>query len=115
MNQRRFIEDYRSTNGAIFIPAGSIATMNYDRDLDKHNSDINVDGVLYTLPRSDFVKATMRIEATQDLKIIHAAMCSMVLDNHTCQDNLSDEEWRRAEALFKELDEKLNESRLSVV
>lgn len=40
----------------------------------------------------------------EDCLILHAAMLSMVHENHSCQDNLSDAQWRRAEQLYKELE-----------
>lgn len=41
-------------------------------------------------------------------KILWAAMCSMVQDIHSPQDNLSPEEWAIAERIFQELDEVQN-------
>lgn len=45
----------------------------------------------------------------KDMYIIFAAMVSMVLGVHSVEDNLTDAQWERAEKLFKEIDEYINE------
>jgi hypothetical protein len=44
----------------------------------------------------------------EDLRVLHAAMTSMVEGIHACQDTLSEEEWERAEEIWNELNEEMN-------
>lgn len=46
-----------------------------------------------------------------DCLILHAALESMVHDCHAVQDNLTDAQWHRAEALLQEMDDYLNTTR----
>lgn len=43
-----------------------------------------------------------------DLIVLWAAMTAMGLDVHTPQDNLTPDQWRKAEVLHKRLDDEVN-------
>lgn len=45
---------------------------------------------------------------TQALKVLHAAMVALYLDVHTCQDALTDSDWRKAKDLWEALDAEFN-------
>lgn len=45
---------------------------------------------------------------TQAIKVLHAAMLSMVQDVHVCQDNLTEDDWACADRLFAALDVEIN-------
>lgn len=45
------------------------------------------------------------------LTVIFAALCSMVLDVHSAQDNLSDAEWDEAERMWGEVEAEMNSRR----
>ena len=42
------------------------------------------------------------------IKVLWAAMCAMTQDIHSPQDNLTAEEWTKAEGVFSILDEVIN-------
>ena len=55
--------------------------------------------------------ATIDYTAPIVQKVLWAAMCSMVLDVHAPQDNLTDAEWNAAKAAFETLDAEMNRGR----
>ncbi len=45
--------------------------------------------------------------ADDDLEVLFAAMLSMVEDNHSAQDQLSPEQWERAERVYAQLNTRI--------
>ncbi len=43
----------------------------------------------------------------QDMRVLHAALCDMIVDDQSPQENLSEEDWLHAGALFSALNAEL--------